>query len=424
METKRDITFFKNNMLIILLLGVICVLGMQYSFALIIGIAIIVMMMFFSTIEEAFCWSLFLVPNIRIFDNLGTTMIVNMLFVVPLIKYFILYKHISSKVIVMSIFLFVFEFIHTEMDLETSASTIAWVISFILCYCITVDERIHLRRTDATSALVSGILFSTIIYLLSNSWFVENMAKNIFAGYRFEAYGSDPNYFSLYLCLCMASIVGKEKPDKSDYTLLLILIAIGFMTASKMCLLLMIFNIIYLVFFTSFNNSKKLEGNIVFIVILIILGICFKDFVGEFIDNLFKRAGGNDMTMNTLTSGRSDILRDYFEILKSDTSTFLRGQGFSYHLKLTGAGSHNTYLDVVLAWGAYGFIYMTFLVIHWINQYKKKISAKSFGIVSTFPLAVLLINFLDLSCFSAGMFFYVIAYAITQLKPQNIKDDT
>ena len=125
--------------------------------------------------------------------------------------------------------------------------------------------------------------------------------------------------------------------------------------------------------------------------------------------------------MHTLTSGRSTIMKEYIDILSTDFSTLFFGKGFSYHTRFFGAithGAHNTYLDFILAWGIAGTVFLYGILKLWFNAYKRKVKAvEGYTIISKFPMVMLLLNFADLSCFSAGMFFIVITVALVQLRP-------
>ncbi len=415
--------FIEKNILYIFLFALCCIIGMKNNLALVIGIAILVTAMALSSPEHRFCWSLFLIPNIRILDSLGTTSIVNFLMVLPLFFYVaarLPKKKLMGFPVICGLFLYAIEEIHLIANIGSSGPLIAWVLAFMLCCFVTLDEEISISKNDATYGLIAGIIFSAIVYLVNNPSFTSDIINNIFSGYRFTAYGDDPNYYSLYMCISLASLVVKDKITRFDYILIGALVCLCFMTASKMCLGLMIINLVYLIVFTS-NTQKKMGRNFVILIVICCVAFLCRDYIELFMNNLLNRAGGNNITLNTLTTGRSNILSEYIYILFEDISVFMLGKGFDYHRHIainSGKGAHNTYLDVILAWGLIGVIVFAVIMNLWLKKYKKKLNANRYTIMSKFPFFILLINFLDLSCFSAGMFFFVITFCIIQLEPQ------
>jgi hypothetical protein len=160
-------------------------------------------------------------------------------------------------------------------------------------------------------------------------------------------------------------------------------------------------------------------------VLLGVLGIIILtgDFFARFFEGLIDRAGGNNMTVDTLTSNRFSIQADYLNILLTDLQTFFFGRGFSYYqhlITITSQQAHNTYFDLVLSWGIAGTLLFLLIMTQWQIQYKNRWGAQRFTRRSKIPLLVLLLCFMSLSLFDAGMFFFVIAFCMIQLEPVQI----
>lgn len=419
-------SFTGKNWAYFIILAIFCVIGMKNNVGLFAAIGVILIAMATSSIEHKFCWSLFLIPNIRIFDNLGTTSIVNVLLIVPL-AFYVIRKLFRGDIgfmvfpIISAFFLYAFEEFHIMANYMKSDSLFGWILSFITCAYFTLDEEIHIRGTDAARGLIAGIIFSTVMYFFANPEYMNGIIQNIVQGERFAAYGDDPNYFSLYICLSLACIVTKYKLSLLDYLLIAILVCIGFLTASKMCMFVMVLLLAYLIFVTNGNISKMQRGLLVLVVLAVTVTL-FWEYIVQFFDNLFNRAGGSKITLNSLTTGRFNIVSEYLQILYSDASTLLFGKGFSYHLflnTLSLRGAHNTYLDIILAWGVVGTAFFIGIISRWLRLYKKRFGEKcSYTTQGKIPFFVLLLCFFALSCFSAGMFFFIISLCILQLHPK------
>jgi len=398
--------------------------------SLIVGLALLVVAMFFSSNEDRFCWSLFLIPNIRLFDELGLGFIVNILICLPFVFYFlkkILWRssNFSGIPIMLAILLFMMECIHIPGTRNTFAPLIGWTLGFVWCCYVTLDDEINVNKSDIIYALSLGIIVSAVVYFVNNSWFAEDIINKIRIGHRFQAYASDPNYYSLYICLSLAAFTIKEKIKLFDYILMIILAGFGLMTASKMCILLMSVILIYLLVGASGATNKFLRS-----IVIILFGCCivyaFWDYIEELLGILLKRTGGKNMNANTLTTGRIRLVTEYLNLLKDDASTLMFGRGFSYRIYLFTSdmkGSHNTFLDFILSWGVLGTVVLIFVISIWFKKYKKRLGITKFTKTSKFPFLILVLAFCSLSCFSAGMFFFVITFCLLQLKPVTENND-
>lgn len=425
MVHKNDSFIKKNYLYIAIIVGLICIFGLENKAALIVSIGIIVIAMFFSSNENRFCWSLLLVPNIRIYDKLGSMALVNILLCVPFLFYFIK-KMTSYKVnnipIVIGAFMFMIEYWHIISSNESVASLCGWVLAFLWCCYVTLDENVQFNRSDVVYALSFGIIISATIYLVNNPWFTSDIINRVVTGNRFEAYADDPNYYSLYICIALSGIVIKHNLKIYDYILMFILICIGFMTASKMCFLLMSLNILYLLF-KLISGTKKFIRNIIILILCLIAVYMLRNIISQFIANLLKRAGDNNEDLNKLTTGRYGLCMEYINLLFNDIFLFMFGKGFPYnhYVKNTPINvAHNTFLDFILSWGVFGSLFLFYSIGYWFKKYKDKLKAVKYTTSSKLPFVVLMLSWNALSCFSAGMFFFVITYCLLQLEPSTM----
>ena len=252
LQPQKKSGFIKRNYIYIAIISIICMFGLDNKAALIISMGVFIVATFFSSNQDRLCWSLFLVPNIRIYDNLGYTSFVNILLCVPFFFYIskklvVKRTHLIVTPLIMASLLFIMEYIHIESLSVPIYQLYGWLLSFLWCHYVTLDETVSINKTDVVYALSLGIICSAVIYLVNNPWFTSDIINEIASGNRFEAYASDPNYYSLYICLSLAGLVVKRNLKLFDFILMLVLICIGFMTASKMCFLLMSINLFYLI---------------------------------------------------------------------------------------------------------------------------------------------------------------------------------
>ena len=195
------------------------------------------------------------------------------------------------------------------------------------------------------------------------------------------------------------------------------------MTASKMCALLMLFSLIF-GFVDSVKNIKydSKKKFVFYATFMLIVGcVLFKEQIDLFVQNLINRAGlsAGSIDVERVSSGRSSILDEYLSILSSDYNSLFFGKGFQYHLffESSGFGAHNTYLDAILAWGVIGSVGLLLFIIYCIKKVMSKFGVKR---LYSIPAIVLAINFLDLSCLSATMFWWVLSFSLLTFAEENV----
>lgn len=385
-----------------------------------------------SDVSNAFCWALFLVPNIRMLDGIGITFVVNVMMALPLIVYFFRmgFRRLSAVALLGSLTLCILELFHDAAlsNLGNVVTIIGWSLNMFLAILVTLDSRVEISKNDIFSALSTGIIMSAVMYLSTGIISFSRFLQNINRGARFSAYADDPNYYSLYICLTIACILNVTCTNIYKLGTMFLLVGIGLLTASKMCILLMVFEFV-LIFIQIFNNHRENQRNKKFILSLLIgLAVALfvlRDYIILFANNFLRRLGdiGNSsFDLDRLTSGRFTIIVEYLEILFNDFVCFFVGYGFNYHLFLEQSsrkGAHNTYLDVMLAWGIVGTVILIIILYYWIKIFRKSRKLQKIEFIKRIPLIVLLINFLDLSCLSASMFPFVIAVVMIQCIPTN-----
>lgn len=416
----------------VLIIAVLGILGELYGkVPLAILTAFLVITILRSDTADAFCWALLLIPNIRLLDDLGQEFIVNILMAFPILVYLFRQgnKRLSLVALAGSIILFMMEIIHNAIldDMEGFANIAGWTLNLCLCMLITLDPRVQLIKSNIFSALTTGIILSAVIYLGSGQDTIKGIIDSMDYNVRLEAYSNDPNYYSLYICLAIACVLNVNGYNIYKFVTMALITGIGLLTASKMCLLLMIFEYV-LIFLQIFNRNKGNKNTRRFLLWsaagMAALGFAARNYIAKIFDNFIRRAGlgvNQSFDLDRLTTGRMGIIAEYMQILGNNIACLLFGYGFNYYNSLGHSRetcSHNTYLDVILTWGLIGFLIFGFIIALWMQHYRTARNITKLTAVKMIPLIVLLINFLDLSCLSAGMFPFVVTVAIIQWLPE------
>ena len=416
--------FLRNNIIFIAIVSVCCALSNASAVFSYIAIGVIVFCMAIMPVEYKFCWSMFLVPNVRLFDILGPTWIVSLLFSVPLI-FSLLFngKKIKGLPILGAIVLFFMELIHLFFYQRLPFDLLGWVLAFIWCCMITLDEDVNIDKEDLVHALAIGVVFSGVIYLINDPAMAGDLIDMVLVGHRFEGYASDPNAYSMYVYMALSAFVIKEKFKAVDFLFFFILIAFGIITASKMGFILLIMCLTFFVLRKE-KHKKGLLTKLTVFALLAISVFLMWDVIVRFLDNIFDRFGGDYATLDSITSNRYSIVKDYLQILANNPSLLIFGKGFIYFellTTITGQPAHNTYLDIILSWGIIGVFVFAVVLYLWVHNYKAKAKISGFAFSSFLPCIIVAVSFMSLSLFDSSMFFLVIAFCILLLesKPLN-----
>lgn len=419
-------SFIKKSWIPIIVIAICCILKGYMLYA---AIAIIVLCIFFSSIEIGFCWSLFLIPNIRLFDDIGITFTVNILMLLPFIKYIYVKRFRLPRLSCIGSGLFVLiEGLHIVIlgNYSSVFPSLSCILGFTYCSSLTLDKSVQIERDNMFWALTSGIIFSFLIYLVCEYNYEGSIIMFAINGHRYYGYANDPNYYALYICLTISILLGTKRKSILHLFALGALLLIGIFTTSKMCYLIMTLELLAMIFIvlTLRLNPWSTTGvglrNRKFIVasLLSIFAVCciFYKYVIKLIQMFLDRAGAGVLTLNSLTTGRWGLLINYIKILFENPIALIFGYGFSYNKylgEISGRVVHNTYLDLILSWGILGAIIFIIIVYYWFKRcsYNKKIS-----LIELLPIFVLGLSIFGLSCLSASMFFVVISVTLLYLK--------
>lgn len=399
-----------------------------------ISMACAVIQMFLYDEEKNFYFGCLLLPMLGVFDVTEITYLANIIVAVPFVIY-LLRNRLSFKAfpLISTLFLFIVEMLHIVAldNKENLVGNISCFLSMIYCLCITLDENIDLKLDRIVRHLSIGIILSALIYLYCNDYFDTDIVEGVVRGDRLAAFSRDPNYYALFICVAVASLLALKKHIIFDYVFLGVLVILGFLTGSRMCFLLLVFTLsIGLIYNAAkFKNKSRTRFFRGIVVILAASLMRFSDKVRILIDSMLERSGmdggrnSSSVDLTQATAGRTDILEDYFAILSSNFSCLIFGYGLQYHQFLNtneGAGAHNTYLDVILAWGIIGVLAMIYIVFTWYRKHSKLFEMEE-DWIAKMPIIVLAINFFDLSCLGATMFWWVIAIVFLATRKQTVE---
>lgn len=381
--------------------------------------------------ETALYLLFFLIPNIRIADNIGFSGFINIAFLLVAVKWILAkMRKINKYGLMLAVLALAFSLIHIviyDNYISYIVEAINIFVNILVMICILGDKCESLSVEKIVRYLSLGVISSMAVYILANASSISSVFSS---NLRLNGYGDDPNYYSIYLLVSIALILNKIKEAKgtiSDIIIVLLLTLMGLLTSSKMFILCCAVLVICFVIAILRHFNVSIFKSIMAVIIaggvaLIIQRDNIIYLFEKVIDRFSNLESSGASFLYALTTGRSKILEEYWKIFWGDLSTCLFGKGLMYNKHLAPLFgdtrvAHNTYFDWFLCWGLIGGIILFVLMFKFIKQYTEKQRLLSY---SCMPLYVFLATIFSLSCLTADMFWYILLLVLLPFKKSQI----
>ena len=239
------------------------------------------------------------------------------------------------------------------------------------------DSNCKLDCSYILKAVIFGVIISSAFRFLDSSVFpisrfvdekISTMNTSAFT--RFSGLLSDPNYYAVNVHIAMVSTLflglKKKIPYASMLCLIVALAGLAVLTGSKSAILMLIFPFILLLYI-NFKQKKAIVN--IFILLgftaVILLATLLKASMFTFIISRFSLS---NLSLDSLTTGRTAIWRDYFAYFEDNSLKLIFGSGISTS-PLHGKAAHNTYFDVAYYLGLVpGAIFIYLIVRYFIHK--------------------------------------------------------
>lgn len=371
---------------------------------------------------DNFCFSLFLIPNIRLLDGSGVLFLVNVLILLPLFISIFRNTRANKFALVFTLGLLAYEFFHELVfnqysDLVANAASI---LTLLYAWTFSTDREVGVDPYKAAEYLALGVIASSIMCLLSNPSYAQHLIDAIVSGERFEAFAGDPNYFSCYICVALSIVLISKLPNSRIVTLALALIGIGLLTNSKMELAVsFMIVIVWVVSVIAKYDWKQRRTALALCVCLLLLAFAFSGALLKLLNHLIVRAGldSGQLNMAQLSTNRSTILGIYIALFLHNPVLFFFGFGLDYYPALLQVGAavdhyaHNTYFDVLASWGAIGLVAVCAVLVQWFSELSATWKSPSRAAIRKLPVIALAVCIFSLSCLNSSMFWLLVAVA-------------
>lgn len=213
-------------------------------------------------------------------------------------------------------------------------------------------------------AMAVGLYLSSFIALFADSIpnfysYVRKVGHGIVIQNRFSGMNGDPNYYSVSLVLVLMGALVMYKENKRFFWIAFgATCFLGVQTYSKSFLLALL--VVVVVSFVVLARAKR--GKLAFACFVALLAIGgYLISTGYFysVTLLLNRFITSATNISDLTTGRSDIWKDYFAVFNSNILNFIFGNGISAPL-VGGKGAHNFYLEMMYYLGIFGSLLFLF----------------------------------------------------------------
>ena len=196
--------------------------------------------------------------------------------------------------------------------------------------------------------------------VFENEMAVQNQTVNI---QRQCGFYPDPNYFASQVSTALGCVllISNRTRLKSVVIvgLVIALIAFGMTSVSKsfMISVVLILGIWLLTIFKSNTNIHKSFRIITILFMIVLVALMNGTFSNLFIEYSARFSTTDNVT--SLTTGRSDIWKEYITFLLNNPFDLCFGQGLTSVLKAFRKGSHNTIIQIFYQLGIFGTLFLS-----------------------------------------------------------------
>ncbi len=374
-----------------------------------------VSLILFTFCKVSYCISLlfFLLPVASILKTgVGSISFFTVLFFLTVIKLMISEKRLSPNFLLMLMSLGVYLLAFSGIGQITTILTM--LAGLIMLYCV------RSTKVSADTCVISyslGICFASVLaecrsFLPIIQTFVQDsamkLAENSYAT-RFSGLQGNPNYFTLDIIVALSALVVliyNKKPTWLHMGCFILLSAFGLMSISKSFLLSWIILMLFW-FLVSLKQGVSRFVKMIFILILTITTIYFVayDSVELYLQRFLWDSSG---TVNSITTGRSDIWKAYITEILGDLKILFFGNGLNT-ISSYGKGAHNTYLESIYTVGVLG----SMLLFITVKVAMRRVLIQKIILI---PITVLLIRMFGIGIMTYdNLWFYLLIIVILSM---------
>lgn len=321
---------------------------------------------------------LFLMPFAMIFKHdPRATSFYTYLILLYVVKKLIYGNRFPGYILVFFIYLAGIQVITNTFDALRSVKLFANLLFVYYAF----SERDAYKKTDLYIAYVLGFTLASLMAYLNSSvfrieWYLGEL-DYVGEHVRYSGLNGDPNFYSVNVitALLLLLILHSEKklPTGLAACIAAILVFCAVNTYSKSVLLMMVFPVALFLYLN--HRDQKAVTQMLLIGALVIFAINLAAGRVSALSVVFDRFASGGTDLDSLTTGRTRLWRDYLQYYAEHPVSTLFGFGLGAELKIIFAGSHNIYIDLIYFVGVIGELWL-FVIVDAISRERRDLSVR------------------------------------------------
>ena len=308
-----------------------------------------------------------------------------------------------------------------ETDYLISAiNLILWImIGYILIHTISLDNSTSVIKGLSNGVLITGFIglfLENIPQLYEEANVLMTIAEDGAYVSRYAGFWGDPNFFSVMIIASMWFTYNEFNNNRVKVVDFLLRCAaasfLGLMTLSKSCIILMI--VFWLYVLIAKNNIKTAPKVGLFFALIIAVVIFVWKNPYWFSDIMYRFTGSeDDVSVNTLTTGRFEIWESYVDKIMSDIS-WIFGNGLN-KANFENKAMHNILIQAIYYIGVVGLALYISLIVSVYKSAKTSFRAERQNSPAKYALISLFVTLLFLDGFLIEQYYSMFSLAFVYL---------
>lgn len=368
--------------------------------------------------DDAVCFMMLIMSFANIFKSSPQSQSFFTYLVLFYVLWFFMKKTCMSKIFALSLALLV-AFLTLQMVVSINMLRIIKFVANILFVYIAVNSYDNHSVKKLSLFYIIGVALSSSVavldiipnlngYIGGKETWIQDVQISRFAGLY-----ADPNYYAVnvIISLCLIVVLNYKKELSAALTIFLgaLMTIFAILTLSKSAFVMLLLPL-FLLLYSKVKSRKYFVFLSTLIVSIIFALQIFAGKIEMFSDILYRFNKATDI--DSLTTGRSYLWRDYIDFLFENPIQLLFGGGFGAGV-LNGRAAHNTYIDLIYYLGIVGTMLML-LVFGVIIDIKKNTAKLNLFNCSIWICIALMYFFLSQLFYFDWAFHIVIAILISK----------
>lgn len=347
--------------------------------------ALLALLILFGTYRNVFSLAAFLIMGLMLVFCDRESNLTQIFFVVPMANVFKLSPGVQSF---FTVIILVYVVLHLVLPRKATFAVILFAIYILIgqifagqfnffrtvklvCNLLflssVLNKEVEIKNNEILLSYIVGNLVSSTFGLMDSSFFkIEKYIGTTELGdiaadgmFRFSGLYPDPNYYSvcIIVSLCLLLVLYHRKEVNTFFVIVIVVPMTYFLiiTYSKSAVVMLLVFFMFLMY--SLILKKKHFYVLVIILMLVtvaVLALSGRISLFETVIARFSTATeGENLDVNSLTTGRTDIWAMYLKYILSNIRTALFGDGISVGF-YNQMAAHNTYIDIFRHLGIVG----------------------------------------------------------------------